>query len=287
MSTLGARAAPNAADAWTVHPVRIIAIRPEIRAVATYELAFEEAGLLRHYAFRSGQFNMLYLPGIGEAAISMSSDPEHKNSLLHTVRIVGNVTRALARLAVGDQILLRGPFGSYWPVDQALGRDLVIAAGGLGLAPLRPVIYEAARHRDRYRKVIVLYGARTPADLLYSHEYEAWRNAGLDVRTTVDLGDHQWKGRIGVVTTLLEGLDLDPAQTRLFACGPEIMMRFVIYAALNRCMSREHIFLSMERNMNCGVGLCGHCQFGPVFVCKDGPVFRYDRLEPFLAVEDF
>lgn len=172
-------------------------------------------------------------------------------------------------------------------MEEAQGHDLVIAAGGLGLAPLRPVIYEAARNRDRYRRVIVLYGARTPADLLYTHEYEAWRSAGLDVQTTVDLGDDQWKGRIGVVTTLLDFVALDLAETRLFTCGPEIMMRFMIYAALDRKLNRDHIFLSIERNMNCAVGLCGHCQFGPVFVCKDGPVFRYDVLEPFLAVADF
>ncbi|HXY36413.1 MAG TPA: FAD/NAD(P)-binding protein [Planctomycetaceae bacterium] len=286
MSALGT-AVVSGSDAWAMFPARIKAVRPEIQLVSTYELELENAEVRRRFAFRSGQFNMLYLPGIGEAAISISSDPDDNDSLLHTVRAVGNVTRALARLDVGDQIMLRGPFGSHWPADEAVGRDLVIAAGGLGLAPLRPVIYEVVRHRDRYRRVTILYGARTPADLLYAHEYEAWRGAGLDVRTTVDLGNDQWKGRIGVVTTLLDSLTLDPSETRLFTCGPEIMMRFVIYAALDRKLSREHIFLSMERNMNCAVGLCGHCQFGPVFVCKEGPVFRYDRMEPFLAVEDF
>jgi NAD(P)H-flavin reductase len=183
--------------------------------------------------------------------------------------------------------LLRGPFGSCWPLETARGHDLVIAAGGLGLAPLRPAIYEAVRHRDQYRRVTLLYGARTPSDLLYTGEYDAWRAAGLDVRTTVDLGDDRWTGRIGVVTTLLDSLDLDVAETRLFTCGPEIMMRFAIYAALARKVKQEQIFLSLERNMNCAVGLCGHCQFGPTFVCKDGPVFRYDALEPFLAVDDF
>jgi NAD(P)H-flavin reductase len=287
MSALGAAPVHGGSDAWAMQPARILTVRPEIRDVCTYELAFEDDVTRRSFAFQPGQFNMLYLPGIGEAAISISSDPSRTDSLLHTVRAVGSVTRALTRLHVGDQILLRGPFGSCWPLETVGGHDLVIAAGGLGLAPLRPVLYEVARRRDRYRRVTLLYGARTPSDLLYTGEYEAWRSAGLDVRTTVDLGDERWTGRIGVVTTLLDGLDLDVAETRLFTCGPEIMMRFVIYAALARKVNQEHLFLSLERNMNCAVGLCGHCQFGPRFVCKDGPVFRYDVLEPFLAFDDF
>jgi NAD(P)H-flavin reductase len=203
------------------------------------------------------------------------------------VRAVGNVTRAMERLVVGDQLLIRGPFGSQWPLDACFGQDVVLAAGGLGLAPLRPVIYEIVRNRDQYRRVTLIYGARTPSELLYSQQYEAWRRGGIDVRTIVDLGDAQWIGRIGVVTTLLSGVDIDPVASRLFTCGPEIMMRFVIEEALARGVGREQIFLSIERNMNCAVGLCGRCQFGPAFVCKDGPVFRYDVLQPFLPVEDF
>jgi NAD(P)H-flavin reductase len=287
MNTTGTSPAGEGVDAWSVIPARLLSVRAEIPAVSTYKLAIEENGRRRPFAFRSGQFNMLYLPGIGEAAISISSDPHQTDSLLHTVRAVGNVTRALTRLRVGDQLLLRGPFGSCWPLEVARGRDLVIAAGGLGLPPLRPAIYDIVRHRDRYRQVTLLYGARTPADLLYPSEYEAWRGAGIDVRTTVDFADSRWTGRIGVVTTLLDGLDLDPTDSCLFTCGPEIMMRFVIYAALARRVDHDSIFLSMERNMNCAVGLCGHCQFGPTFVCKDGPVFRYDQLAPFLSVEDF
>jgi NAD(P)H-flavin reductase len=287
MSTSAVLPASSSFDAWAAHPARILGIRPEVSEVTTYELEIEDAGFRGRFAFRPGQFNMLYLPGIGEAAISISSDPNRTSSLLHTVRAVGNVTRALARLKVGDQVLLRGPFGSHWPLETGRkNQDLVIAAGGLGLAPLRPVIYEIARHRDQYRGVTLLYGARSPADLLYAQEYDAWRNAGIDVRVTVNFGDSQWTGCIGVVTTLLGNIDLAPAESTLFTCGPEIMMRFIIYEALDRGVRPEHVFLSIERNMNCAVGLCGHCQFGPVFVCKDGPVFRYDLLEPFLAVED-
>lgn len=287
MLTSPAPPSQNSLNAWDLHAARILSVRPEIGTVSTYELALEDAAARRRFAFRPGQFNMLYLPGIGEAAISISSDPANNDSLLHTVREVGNVTRALARLKVGDQVLLRGPFGSSWPLDVCRGRDVLIAAGGLGLAPLRPVLYEIVAHRTHYRRVTLLYGTRKPADLLFADEYDAWLKGGIDVQTTVDFGDDNWTGRIGVVTSLMTELELDAPMTRVLTCGPEIMMRFAIDEALSQNVQREHIYLSMERNMNCAVGLCGHCQLGPTFVCKDGPVFRYDQMEPFLAFEDF
>jgi len=287
LSPQPAGAAGGANGAWDVRPARIRAVRSEISDVRTYEIVLEEIAPAQPFAFAAGQFNMLYLPGIGETAISISSDPGRAEVLLHTVRAVGNVTRALARLSAGDQVLVRGPFGSCWPIDECRGGDVVIAAGGLGLAPLRPVLYELIRRRDQFRKATLLYGARRPSELLYADEYDAWRSAGIDVRTTVDLGDADWTGSIGVVTGLLAGLTIDPAATRVLTCGPEIMMRYCIYEAVSRGVPEVNIYLSMERNMNCAVGLCGHCQFGPKFVCKDGPVFRYDQLEPFLAIEDF
>lgn len=284
---LSVQSVPRSQDAWTIYPARIHSVRPEINAVTTYELRLEDRRVRRRFAFRPGQFNMLYLPGIGEAAISISSDAGQRNSLLHTVRRVGNVTRALTRLNVGDQILLRGPFGSSWPLEACRGQDVVIAAGGLGLAPLRPALYEIIARRRQYGRVTLAYGARNPSELLYAGEYDAWRQKGIDVQTTVDFGDEQWTGRIGVVTTLLAGLRIDPDNTSLLTCGPEIMMRFAIDEAISLGLSRERISLSLERNMNCAVGLCGHCQLGPTFVCKDGPVFPYVRIEPFLNVEDF
>lgn len=277
----------DAANPWATHAVRIRAIRHEIPQALTYELAFEDPAVAERFRFRPGQFDMLYLPGIGESAISISSDPDEPRRLLHTIRAVGNVTRALARKRVGDQILLRGPFGSAWPVDACEGQDLVIAAGGLGLAPVRPVIYHIINRRERFGKVWLLYGARSPRDLLYTYEYDSWRKAGIDVEVTVDLGYDGWDGHIGVVPVLFDRLQLAAARTRVITCGPEIMMRFVIAACLTQKIDPKNIYLSMERNMNCALGFCGHCQLGPTFVCKDGPVFTYEQMEPYLDVEDF
>jgi NAD(P)H-flavin reductase len=258
------------------------AVTPETPGVLTYDLA-----LPGEYSFRPGQFNMLYLPGVGEVAISVSSDPAEPESLGHTVRAVGNVTGALARLKPGDQVGVRGPFGTAWPVDEFRGQDVVVAAGGLGLAPLRPAIYHLIRHRSDYGRVSILYGARTPGDLLYASEYDAWRAAGLDVQVTVDVGSPEWRGPIGFVTALLARLPLDPGRTAAFTCGPEVMMRFIAAGAVGRGVPAERVFVSMERNMNCAVGLCGHCQFGPAFVCKDGPVFPFDRVRGLMLVENY
>jgi NAD(P)H-flavin reductase len=201
--------------------------------------------------------------------------------------VAGNVTQALARLKTGDQVGVRGPYGSAWPVETCRGCDLVIACGGVGLAPLRPVLYHVLNHRDAYGRVELLYGARTPRDLLYTDEYAAWRAGGIEVNVTVDMGDEAWRGQIGVVPILFQRLRLDAPRTRVMTCGPEIMMRFVVFEALARKLLHEHIYLSMERNMNCALGFCGHCQLGPEFVCKDGPVFTYERMEPYLNVEEF
>jgi NAD(P)H-flavin reductase len=275
------------ANPWATHAVRIQAIQAEVPDVVTYKLAFEDRAVAERFRFQPGQFNMLYLPGIGESAISISSNPDEPGRLLHTVRAVGNVTKAIARKQVGEQLLLRGPFGSSWPVAACQGQDLVIAAGGLGLAPVRPIIHHVINHREQFGKVWLLYGARSPRDLLYASQYDHWREAGIDVRITVDLGDDQWDGDIGVVPVLFDRLPLDASQTHVFTCGPEIMMRFVIAECLTQQISSERIYVSMERNMNCALGFCGHCQLGPAFVCKDGPVFTYKQMEPYLDVEDF
>jgi NAD(P)H-flavin reductase len=272
---------------WQPYLVTIRDIQPETPGVATYTLDFLDRGIAESYRFRPGQFNMLYVPGVGESAISISSDPEAAGTLLHTIRAAGNVTQALARKRPGDRIGLRGPFGSSWPMDEARGQDVVIACGGIGLAPLRPVIYHILRHRADYGRVMLLYGARTPGDLLYRAEYNTWREAGIEVEVTVDIGADDWRGNIGVVPVLFCRLRLKPAHTRVLTCGPEVMIHFVIFEALARRIPPAYIHLSMERNMSCAVGLCGHCQFGPVFVCKDGPVFTYERLQPYLHVEEF
>jgi NAD(P)H-flavin reductase len=286
MTALLTPAAGAAARTWMPQIAVIRDIKPETPGVVTYALEFPDRGAAAAYCFQPGQFNMLYLPGIGEAAISISSDPEEQGVLLHTVRAAGNVTQALARKQAGDRLALRGPFGSNWPMAACRGQDVVIACGGIGLAPLRPAIYHIIRHRANFGRVFLLYGARTPQDLLYTREYGAWRSAGIEVKITVDVGDDTWQDNIGVVPVLFYRLRLDARRTRVLTCGPEIMMRFVIFEALARRIAPGRIHLSIERNMNCAVGLCGHCQFGPVFVCKDGPVFTYERLQPYLPVED-
>lgn len=276
----------KAESPWLAHTARIVAVRPEVPGVATYDLEFDEPAVAREYRFEPGQFNMLYLPGYGESAISISSNPAQHHRLSHTVRVAGNVTQALARHSVGDEIGLRGPFGTWWPVEACQGNDVVIACGGIGLAPLRPAIYHILNHREQYGRVTLLYGARTPADLLYTGEYDSWRDNKIDVEITVDIGAAGWNGHVGVVPVLFYQLRLDPRRTAVLSCGPEIMMRFVVFEALARKVPPQSIYVSMERNMSCAMGFCGHCQVGPYFVCKDGPVFSYEQVEPLFNLED-
>jgi NAD(P)H-flavin reductase len=265
----------------------ITEITPEAAGVSTYWLEFKDKALAASYHFAPGQFNMVYLPGYGEAAISISSHPDKPGRIGHTIRFVGNVTNAISRLGRGDLLGLRGPFGAPWPIADYSGNDIVIAAGGIGLAPLRPALYHILDHRADYGKVTLIYGARTPADLLYPREYDAWRAKDIEVLVTVDRGDTGWTGQVGVVPILFYRLRMQAERTLLLTCGPEIMMRFVVFEGLARRVPAERIILSMERNMKCGQGFCGHCQIGPYFICKEGPVFRFDQLAPFFNVENY
>jgi NAD(P)H-flavin reductase len=233
--------------------------------------------------FRPGQFAMLYAFGVGEVPISVSGR-FGADGLLHTVRAVGATSRALFDAKPGCLLGVRGPFGEGWPVPAPAGADLLVVAGGLGLAPLRPVIRHAIAHRQRYNDVTVLIGGRTPDDLLYPDEYESWRAAGLNVFVTVDHAGGGWTGHVGLVTALFDRLRqrTDVA----YVCGPEIMMRFAARGLTNRGVPAEQIWLSLERNMHCGIGRCGHCQLGPLLVCRDGPVVRYDLAEPLLLTKE-
>lgn len=238
------------------------------------------------FQYAPGQFNMLTAFGVGEAAISVSGDPA-TGPLIHTIRAVGPVSRALTQLGPGDPIGVRGPFGVGWPMTQAEGRDVVVVAGGLGLAPLRPALYRLLGERARYGKVTLLFGARRPEDILFRHEVESWRGRfDIDVEVTVDHAASEWRGHVGVVTTLISRLDLDPAKSMAMVCGPEVMMRFVAMSLIDKGLSEDAIYLSMERNMKCAIGHCGHCQLGPTFICRDGPVFTYRRLKPLMAVKE-
>lgn len=251
----------------------------------TVTLAVAPAGpdaIRRH---RPGQFNMLYLFGAGEIPISISGDAE-RGELVHTTRAVGAASRAFCRLEEGDALGVRGPFGTHWPVDQARDRDLVIIAGGIGLAPLRPVIDRVVNHRGEFGRVSVLIGARTPADLLYGSEHATWRARDIDVRVTVDAAPGSWRGRIGFVTQLIPTLRIDARAAAAMVCGPEIMMRFCARELRALGLAEERVYVTMERSMKCAIGLCGHCQFGPDFVCKDGPVYPYARVGPRMLIRE-
>lgn len=247
----------------------------------TLSLAFRNGD--QRSSFLPGQFNMLYVFGVGELPISISGDPEAPGELIHTVRSVGPATLALVTRKPGDAVGVRGPFGTPWPLKQARGKDVLIVAGGIGLAPLRPAVYHVLRHRGDYGRLIVLYGARSPRDLLFKKEMQAW-NYLPDTQTlvTVDYGGVSWRGYVGVVTTLFKYVRIQPKQTAAFVCGPEIMMRFVVRELEGRGIPAGQISLSMERNMKCATGFCGHCQMGPHFVCKDGAVFSWSELKPWM-----
>ncbi len=260
---------------------RVNRVRKETHDTFTLELHPAYGQEIHHFA--AGQFNMLYVFGFGEVAISISGDPTNPKPLIHTTRAVGNVTKAMAKLKTGDMIGVRGPFGAAWPVKHAEGDDVVLVAGGIGLAPLRPVIYEILANRRKYGKLILLYGTRTPSDILYRKELESWRSRlDMEVYVTVDRSSVNWQGNVGVVTTLIPKAGFDPQQTTAMICGPEIMMRYVALELQKRGVPMSSVFASMERNMKCGVGLCGHCQMGPTFICKDGPVYPYDKIRELL-----
>ena len=265
------------ADAMIPRPFRIQRLRKETADTFTLDLA--PADGRGTFAFAPGQFNMLYVFGVGEVPISISSDSGDSSALQHTTRAVGTVTNALQGLKKGDTVGIRGPFGSAWPVEEARGRDCVIVTGGIGLAPLRPALYFLLAHRENYRQVVLLYGARSPEDILYRRELERWRSKlDLEVRVTVDRAGGEWRGTVGVVPMLVRRAGFDPSNATAMVCGPEVMIRFTVRELESRGMEGRHIYLSMERNMKCAIGFCGHCQYGHTFVCKDGPVFRFDRI---------
>ncbi len=257
----------------------------ELRDVVTFEIDAGETAR----SWVPGQFNMLYLFGAGEVAISLSGDPAKTGMLTHTVRAVGAVTSPLCAIKPGATLGVRGPFGRGWPLERARERKatILVLAGGLGLAPLRPVIYHFIRNRTAFERLIVLYGARSADGVLYPRELEKWRRgAGIELGVIVDRATPSWNGRVGVLTDLLKGIRLDPARTVAMVCGPEIMMRVMARALLERGVGAQDIFLSMERNMKCALGTCGHCQFGPHFVCKDGPVFAMAEIGALLGIRE-
>jgi len=264
-------------------PFEVVGTRQETADTWTLELA---ACSGEPFAFVPGQFTMISAAGAGEVPISISGDPDSSELLVHTVRAVGLATEAICAARPGSRLSVRGPFGRPWPVQAAEGGDVVIAAGGIGLAPLRPAILGLLSRRERYGRVVLMYGGRSPDQLLYVGELEDWATRGMEVFVTVDSAGPEWLGHIGVVTRLVGRAKLDSTNVVAMTCGPEVMMRFTVEALREAGIGAERLYASMERNMQCGIGHCGHCQLGPTLVCRDGPVYRWDELEPWLLIRE-
>ena len=268
--------------------VQVVERIAESADIFTLRLRFADPDVRAHYSFKPGQFNMLYLHGVGEVPISIVSDVRDEHMLDHTIRAVGRTTKALANVLPGDRLGLRGPFGNGWPMQRALGRDLFVVTGGLGCAPAVSVIRHVMRRRERYGRLIIMQGVKHSDDLIWREQYEAWaKEPDTQVLLAADVAGPGWQWREGLVTTLFEQLECDCSNSIAMLCGPEPMMIASARKLIELGLDEQEIFLSMERNMHCGVGHCGHCQIGAKFVCRDGPVFSWPQLQPMLGERGF
>ena len=273
------------ADPMVPKVVRVVRRTRDLSDTWTLDLASADGGPLMQYA--PGQFTMMYAFGVGEIPVSISGDASDATKLVQTVRAVGKVSEAITRLSAGDVLGLRGPYGTAWPVAEGYGRDVVVVAGGLGLAPLRPALYQLQAERRQFGKLVLLYGTRRPEDILFRRQLAAWRRQlDMEIEVTVDHANTEWRGNVGVVTKLIPRLGIDAANAMALVCGPEIMMRFAASALHDIGVAENAIHLSLERNMKCAIGLCGHCQFAGSFVCKDGAVMRYDKVRRLLSLKE-
>lgn len=261
---------------------KILDIKAQTHDTLTYKIALKDKDLQKKYSFQPGQFNMVHLSGIGEAPISLSSDTKHsKDFFEHTIRTVGSVTNNLAKLKPGAILGIRGPYGNSWPIEEAQNKNVLIITGGIGLAPLRPVITHILNNKDKYKKLEILYGARTPDDMIFKDEFDNWRSfSDINLLLTADKVPENKKSEYnqGVVTALFDKMAITPKDSLVLICGPEIMMHFVVLGLLQIGFFSYQIYVSLERRMHCGIGKCGHCQIGPKFTCVDGPVFPYSEI---------
>jgi sulfhydrogenase subunit gamma (sulfur reductase) len=265
-------------------PARIVEKQSYGSDIHSYRLRLVDSDARSRYAFMPGQFNMLYVPGVGEVAISIASDPEDAD-LEHIIRIVGRTTQVIGRLEVGGVLGMRGPYGNGWPLREVQGSDILVVTGGLGCAPVAGAIEYMLRRRNEYGSITVLHGVKKAMDLVQRGRFEAWRRQpDTRILLTTDQPDRHWRDRTGVVTELFDELAFDPGRTRVLMCGPEMMMRYAIRFLRERGVPDAYVFVSLERNMRCAVGLCGRCQIGPEFLCKDGPIFPYARIARFFEV---
>jgi len=270
---------PKMENVYLPKAATVVDIQQELADVRTFTLSFVSDEDRESFSYKPGQFIELSMPGAGEAPISISSSPSRKASFDITVKALGSVTRALHERQPGSTVGIRGPYGNGFPVDEVAGMDILFVGGGIGLAPLRSLLVHVLDNRSRYGAVTLLYGARTPSELLFKQDLGAWANTeGVEVHTSVDVGDETWTGNVGVVTTLFSKISPDPKRTAAFVCGPPVMFRFVIAELLKIGFPDDQIISTLERYMKCGVGKCGHCCIGHKYVCTDGPVFNYKEI---------
>lgn len=275
----------NTKDPMVTEQFTVQKVKRETRD--TYILELTPPSGRKTFTFSPGQFNMLYAFGKGEVPISISGNPADTGKLVHTIRALGSITQSLCSTKNGGVIGVRGPFGTHWPMVEAEGKDVVIVTGGIGLAPLRPAIYHLLANRDLYGEIVLLYGARSPEEMLFVKELEQWRGRfDVNVQVTVDVAKAGWLGNVALVTALIPNAPFDPYHTIALICGPEVMMRFTLIELKKRGIDDDRIFVSLERNMKCGIGHCGHCQFGPYFICKDGPVFRFEEIKKYFEIRE-
>lgn len=267
-------------ELYQPHPAQIVEIIEENSQIKTFILAFADQDLNKSFSFEPGQFMMLSVPHCGEAPISISSSPTQPGTIHLSIRAAGKLTDAMHQLNTGGTVGLRGPYGRAFPMDDLVGHDLLFVAGGIGLAPLRSVINTClAESRFADSRITILYGSRTPSDIAFQADLGSWQaNSQVDCRLTVDVAEPDWQGGVGLVTTLLDQVELNPTRTKALVCGPAIMIKAVIGQLKNRDYQNKNIITTLERHMKCGVGLCRHCHMGSTLVCKDGPVFTWEEL---------
>lgn len=275
-------------NAYLPQEARIVARVQETPDIFTLRLRFSDIAHHARYRFQPGQFNMLYLYGVGEVAISIASDPQEAHLFDHTIRVVGRVTQAMAKLQSGDYIGVRGPFGRGWPLDSARGRDVVLVTGGLGCTPVVSIIHYVLRRRAHFGRLIILQGVKHANDLIWRRQYNEWAQLpNNQVLLTADQAGNGWPFNTGLVTELVGQAQFDPANSIAMLCGPEGMMLATTSSLRELGLPAHDIWLSMERNMHCAVGHCGHCQFGGSFICKDGPIYPLPEISHLLGIKGF
>jgi sulfhydrogenase subunit gamma (sulfur reductase) len=275
-------------DPHTPHVAVIDQRTQEAPNIFSLRLQYEDTDVQEAFAFDPGQFNMVTLFGVGEIPISIVNDPIDSHFFDHTIRVVGRVSEGMSKLQPGDRVGIRGPFGRGWPLERIKGKDVLLITGGLGCAPLVSVIRYLLRRREDYGHIHILQGVKHANDLIWRDQYEAWATMrDVNILLAADVVSKGWTGQQGMVTELIDQLSLRPQRTIVMLCGPELMMLAAIANLREKSIQDGNIWFSMERNMQCGIGQCGHCQIGPKYVCQDGPVFCYLELADFMGAKGF